>query len=622
MKHQNLHHAFALAVVIVHLHAFGSPQKTLETDVLVIGGGTGGSAAGIQSARSGAKTIIVEETPWLGGMLSAAGVSATDGNYKLPSGLFEEFRQALYTHYGTRNLMMGWVSNTMFEPHVADSILKAFAAREKNLTVLYETSFSACILQNRKVVGAAFRSREGTEIKVTAKITIDGTEFGDVFADAGCGFDAGMDDPSSSGEQEAVGKNDILQDMTYVAVLKDFGSDSTRTIARPPSFDASLYGRSCTFGGDTAQIVSCKKMLDYGKLPNKKYMINWPIHGNDYPVSVADILVPARFETYRQARNRTLGFVYYIQTHLGFRNLGLADDEYPTADRLPFFPYIREGRRVRGIVRLNLGQLQKPFDQAAKLYRTAVSVGDYPLDLHLGAHTGAPHVKLPPIPSFSVPLGALIPGQVDGLIVAEKGISVTNLANGATRLQPCVLLTGQAAGILAAQCLHSNVQPRAVNIRRVQEKLLEARCFLMPYVDVQPDNPNWPAIQRVGATGILRGTGKPEGWANRTFFYPDSTITVAEFCEGLGGYVTGLDPEKEDGRDLTIRHAWSLIVNDRRETAATIPDTTIIRLFRELHLSNFEAGRTITRAELAALVDALLHPFSRPVDFNGDLVRE
>jgi NADPH-dependent 2,4-dienoyl-CoA reductase/sulfur reductase-like enzyme len=63
-----------------------SAQKIIITDVLVVGGGTGGTAAGIQSARSGAKTIIVEKTKWLGGMLTAAGVSCTDGNDLLPGG--------------------------------------------------------------------------------------------------------------------------------------------------------------------------------------------------------------------------------------------------------------------------------------------------------------------------------------------------------------------------------------------------------------------------------------------------------------------------------------------------------------------------------------------------------
>ena len=52
-------------------------------DVVVAGGGTGGTAAAIEAARGGARTLVVEPTPWLGGMLTAAGVSAIDGNYRL-----------------------------------------------------------------------------------------------------------------------------------------------------------------------------------------------------------------------------------------------------------------------------------------------------------------------------------------------------------------------------------------------------------------------------------------------------------------------------------------------------------------------------------------------------------
>ena len=47
-------------------------------------------------------------------------------------------------------------------------------------------------------------------------------------------------------------------------------------------------------------------------------------------------------------------FIYFIQTQLGFKNLGLADDEFPTKDKLPFIPYHREGRRVKGLVRYKI----------------------------------------------------------------------------------------------------------------------------------------------------------------------------------------------------------------------------------------------------------------------------
>ena len=43
----------------------------ISTDVLVVGGGTGGIAAAIQAARYGVKTILATEFSWLGGMLTS-----------------------------------------------------------------------------------------------------------------------------------------------------------------------------------------------------------------------------------------------------------------------------------------------------------------------------------------------------------------------------------------------------------------------------------------------------------------------------------------------------------------------------------------------------------------------
>ena len=55
----------------------GNPQVSLttEADVLVVGGGTAGTIAAIQAARAGAKTLIVERGPQLGGTATTGGVS-------------------------------------------------------------------------------------------------------------------------------------------------------------------------------------------------------------------------------------------------------------------------------------------------------------------------------------------------------------------------------------------------------------------------------------------------------------------------------------------------------------------------------------------------------------------
>ena len=206
---------------------------------------------------------------------------------------------------------------------------------------------------------------------------------------------------------------------------------------------------------------------------------------------------------------------------MGYTNIGLADDIFPTGDNLPIIPYHRESRRIHGLVRLDINDISKPFEQDEKLYRTAIAVGDYPIDHHHKAypnHDQLPDLHFYPIPSYSVPLGALIPKNIDNFIVTEKSISVTNIVNGTTRLQPVCILHGQAAGALAALSAKKGRSPKNVSIRKVQNTLLDNGAYLLPYSDVSPEHSDFKSIQRIGSTGILKSVGKNIGWKNYTFF--------------------------------------------------------------------------------------------------------
>ena len=170
-------------------------QKIYRTDVLVVGASASGIAAGIQSARMGAATIVAEPSTWLGGMITAAGVCAFDGNHNLPSGIFGEFRSALYKVYGgPSKVSTGWVSNTLFEPHVGDSIFKTMVASTQHLTIQYQWQFQKTILENGVIKGAAFtQTLTGEKSIVYANQVIDATELGDVLASAGIPYDLGME---------------------------------------------------------------------------------------------------------------------------------------------------------------------------------------------------------------------------------------------------------------------------------------------------------------------------------------------------------------------------------------------------------------------------------------------
>lgn len=610
----------------------------LETDVLVVGGGTGGIGAALQSARLGARTVVAEPTPWLGGMLSAAGVSATDGNHRLPSGIWREFRQRIYDAYGGPEAVnTGWVSNTHFEPHVADRIFKEMAVAEPSLRVLFRHRFVDVVKDGTRVRGAVLDDlATGRRVEVRAKVVVDGTDLGDVLARAGAAFDLGLDADSVSGEDAGIAaSSDVVQDLTWCAILKDYGPGTDRTIPRPAGYDPAEFDCSSTsYCKDATRekpTVDARKMLDYARLPGGKYLVNWPKYGNDTYLNVVGLDDAAREKALEAAKAHTLRFVYFIQHELGFQSLGLADDEYPTKDLLPFIPYHREGRRLRGVVRFTARDIAEPFGPRDPLYRTGISVGDYPIDHHHKRNPTAPqHLWFVPVPSFSVPLGAVVPETVDGLVVADKAISVSNVANGTTRLQPVVLLTGQAAGALAALAARDGREPRAVPVRDVQRALLAAGAILLPYLDVPPTHTQFARIQRVGATGILRGRGLPHQWANQTWFYPDFPIDAATLQKGLVEFELATVPPA-DGRPLTVAEAVAMVSDyraallkkDKARFAALEgkPERSRQELWVALGLGVYEPQRLVTRAEVAALIDEILDPFAlKAVGHRGRFV--
>jgi predicted amino acid-binding ACT domain protein len=341
-------------------------------------------------------------------------------------------------------------------------------------------------------------------------------------------------------------------------------------------------------------------------------MINWPRKGNDIYLNVVELTREERKKELKKAKQRTLGFVYYIQTELGFRHLGLADDEFPTDDMLALVPYHREGRRLRGMERLTINNILDIY-KGKPLYRTGISVGDYPVDHHHNANPDAPPVSFPPVPSFNIPIGALIPDKIDGLIVSDKAISVSNIMNGSTRLQPVVLLTGQAAGVIAALSVKNNIKAREVNIRQVQQTLLDAGAYLMPLFDVNPDDRDFQTIQRVTSSGILRVKGEPYSWANRTWFNPDNVITVKEFSEDLKAYEISLSII-DDETILTVEKASELLSGVLNRNAMN----EIQYILTEKSGITFSSGNPITKRDLAVITDRLLVPFkSKGIGFDG-----
>jgi len=467
---------------------------TRTYDVVVIGGGAGGTCAAIEAARNGASVLVVEETPWLGGMLTSAGVSAIDGNYRLRGGLFGEFTDSLAARYGGYEaLKSGWVSNILFNPRVGAEVLRNMADKagvELRMGCQARTAPHSGL--DPESPSWHLTLSDGTRIK--ARILIDGTELGDVAATLGV-----------TELQDRV----TAQDLTYVAIVKEYDHPVTPVI--PEGYDPEYYRHCCdTWDKDM--------MLSYGRLPDGHIMLNWPQSGNDYFAEYLDMAPAEREEAYRQAKLRTLGYIYYLQTELECAHLGIADDVYPTEDGLPFFPYFREARRIAGRDTMTVEAARHPYD--FDLYTRAVAVGDYPVDHH---HNQNPrreelsHLWFGKIPSFSVPLGVVIPLDAEDFLVADKAMSSSWEMNGGTRLQPVVMGVGQAAGALSALAVRTGRHPSEVPAAEVQALLLDHGCYLLPFLDLKPSDPGFRELQEAGIRGEVKGIGRTVGWSNETW---------------------------------------------------------------------------------------------------------
>ena len=588
-----------------------------EYDVIIVGGGAGGTSAAIQSARNGAKTLLIEKTNWLGGMLTSAGVSAIDGNYNLPSGFWGEFKDSLVSHYGDlESLKTGWVSNVLFEPKVGNEILKSIAKNEKNLKILFSSSVSSVFQPKDDYYNFIVNSSKG---HFSSKVLIDATELGDILPMINEDYDIGMDNIEMYDEDIAPKlKNDIIQDLTYVMVLKNYNKNVK--IEKPKNYDPSEFYCStssinCT-ESDKA-LWAPNQMMNYGKLPNDKIMINWPIYGNDYYSNLLEMNHDQREEVFKKAKEKSLKFLYYIQDELGFYNYSLSDEEYNTKDKFPLIPYYREARRIKGIVTFSLNYIKNPYDQKYPLYRTGILVGDYPVDHHHDAHPdkkSLPQLAFYPIPSYSLPLGSIISKKTSNFLVAEKSISVSNLVNGTTRLQPVVLQVGQIAGLIASESIKNNISTNEIDTRDIQTKILNNGGYIQPYLDIEKNHPFFKAYQRIGSTGILRATGLNIGWSNQTWFYPEKSIVLDQLLKDLGNYYDLNKNPLSDLRTKTIFKWISLVQNQEIKNQQ--------KIWNALGLSNFNSDRKINRGEFAIILDYFLNPFNKfKVDIKGNIIK-
>jgi hypothetical protein len=416
--------------------------------------------------------------------------------------LWGAFLQEL-RHRQPEGLDHNWVSFFSYDPRVGAEIFADWVEELSNLHWISGYAPMEVLQQGDCVTGVRF-----ADFTVQAKVILDATELGDLLALAEIPYRWGWELQSEWGEPSApVSYNAItekypVQSPTWVVIMQDFGEAVAPEIPAAPNYNPALFhGAWENYGAE--------QFLNYGRLPGDRFMMNWPIKGNDYAEGVARLIKSeaSKAEFLQECRWHSQNFAHFIQNQLG-RRYGLAENVFPGSDTaFALHPYYRESRRLIGVTTIREQDILPVVGgRVAALFFDAVALGNYPNDHHY------PDFDLPLQPKsvrwggnltgtpFTIPYRCLVPAITDGLLVCEKNISVSHIANGATRLQTVVMGIGQAAGMAAAMCVELGVQPRDLPVRILQEALLQdkqAPAAIAPLfnLDFSPNHPQWLSTQ-------------------------------------------------------------------------------------------------------------------------------
>lgn len=457
-----------------------------EVDVLVCGGGTAGAVAAVAAARTGARTVLVEQYGTVGGMASTGmsflGVSDGSGRRALGgigAELFERLTGAGAAFDDRPDKQVASV--TVADPVALQQTLLEMLLGA-GVEFLLHTFCVDAVTEGPRVRGILAANKGGLET-VLARAIVDATGDGDVAARAGARFILGR-----TGDG-------LLQPVTRIFRVCDVDVDEMLAYLRvhpeemdlPERWDGGaaytaddLMERSVVMDAFPSLVAAARQAgeltvprdrlgLETGPVSGVVTVNATRVHGVD--ATDPDALSRAEVETQRQM----FEVLRLLRRRVpGFARARLLDSAYQVG--------VRESRHVAGDYVLTMDDVLSGAD-----FPDTVARGAYPLDLHdmrpgadvLGSRVGGGGVTLRRVEhSYGIPLRCLTPAAVDGLVVAGRAISATHEAAASVRGQAVCMATGHAAGTVAAMSAAAGTPPRRLPMPAVQRTLRAQHAVL------------------------------------------------------------------------------------------------------------------------------------------------
>jgi len=220
----------------------------------------------------------------------------------------------------------------------------------------------------------------------------------------------------------------------------------------------------------------------------------------------------------QRLKEYTLGLFWFAQNDkelpASFRKecqkWGFSTTEYTDNDNFPRQVYVREGRRFEGVYFFTANDALPVLPgQRPPLHSNSIASSHYALDSHAVLKRESGRVHLDGFFSYlsapyTLPYGVIVPKQVSNLLFPVP-VSGSHVGFSTMRMEPCWMALGEAAGVAASIAIETGYSVQSIDIKDIQEKLLDANASLIYFRDVPPTSPDFKMVQKMGLKGILTG---------------------------------------------------------------------------------------------------------------------
>ncbi len=537
-------------------------KETGFYDIVVVGGTPAGIMAAISAGRKGCRVMLSEYHGHLGGM-SASGLGKSDvENKDAIAGLFKEFTRRVLDYYvdqygqDSENVKL-CRGGYYYEPSVAELIFDQMISEEENITVLLNHQIEQAQLESSKVTGVVLRDRSsGVLTALKARIFIDATYEGDLFALAGAEYRLGREGQEEFNEEHAgriffdynenvflegsTGEADArLQAYTYRLCLTD-DPENSYVLKEPPSgYNRENYikyfcdlkegrlGPPKVFkeghGYYPEHFDTMVRVFSFARIPNGKFDVNTNPRPLGFPFVGENYSYPRsgwreREKIFIRHRELALGLLYFVQNDpevpeehrkiAGKYHLPL--DEFTDNRHFPWQFYVREARRLKGRYTLTENDVRVGNNEnRTRIFYDSIISGEFPIDSFPVSKESSPdkkvlegYIGMLEISPYQVPLRILIPEKIGGLIVPVAA-STTHVAFSTIRMEPLWMGIGQAAGLAACIALKKQVEIADIPVCDLQKLLIDNHQVITYFDDIEIDDKAFKAVQFWGTKGFF-----------------------------------------------------------------------------------------------------------------------